>query len=116
MSLTVRRSLRLAPMAIALASLVAPARAADFSGLVDIGGGRKMYLECSGMGSPTVVLISGKGNGAADWSEVLDPADPAHEADYDALAWARAACIRASRRYFRWCPASPASAPMTAPE
>jgi pimeloyl-ACP methyl ester carboxylesterase len=89
MSLTVRRSLRLAPMAIALASLVAPARAADFSGLVDIGGGRKMYLECSGMGSPTVVLISGKGNGAADWSEVLDPADPAHEADYDALAWGK---------------------------
>ena len=89
MSLTVRCCLRLAPMAIALASLVAPAWAADFSGLVDIGGGRKMYLECSGMGSPTVVLISGKGNGAADWSEVLDPADPAHEADYDALAWGK---------------------------
>ena len=45
-----------------------------------------MYLECSGTGSPTVVLISGKGNGAADWSEVLDPADPEHHADYDAMA------------------------------
>src|SRR5215212_10627193 len=33
----------------------------DFSGLVDIGGGRKMYMEChgKGKGSPTVVLISG---------------------------------------------------------
>src|SRR5215469_4512274 len=31
----------------------------DFAGLVDIGGGRKMYLECEGVGSPTVVLISG---------------------------------------------------------
>ena len=48
-----------------------------------------MYLECSGTGSPTVVLISGKGNGAADWSEVLDPADPAHDADYDAVAWGK---------------------------
>ena len=31
----------------------------DFSGLVDIGGGRTMYLECHGNGSPTVVLVSG---------------------------------------------------------
>ena len=38
----------------------------DFSGLVDIGGGHKIYMECSGKGSPTVVLISGKGNGARD--------------------------------------------------
>ncbi len=36
-----------------------------------------------------MVLISGKGNGAADWSEILDPADPAHEADYDAVAWGK---------------------------
>jgi hypothetical protein len=34
----------------------------NFAGLVDIGGDRKMYLECRGAGSPTVVLISGKGN------------------------------------------------------
>jgi len=61
----------------------------DFAGLVDIGGGRKIYLECRGAGSPTVVLISGKGNGAADWSEVLNPADPAHDADYDAVAWGK---------------------------
>lgn len=35
-----------------------PAAKADFTGLVDIGG-RKMYLQCTGQGSPTVVLISG---------------------------------------------------------
>jgi D-alanyl-D-alanine carboxypeptidase len=75
----------------ALASQVTPVAAADFAGLVDIGGGREMYLECSGSGSPTVVLIAGKGNGAADWSEVLDPADPVHDADYDALAWGKGA-------------------------
>ncbi len=40
----------------------------DFAGLVDIGDRRKIYLECSGKGSPTVVLISGKGDGADTWS------------------------------------------------
>jgi pimeloyl-ACP methyl ester carboxylesterase len=40
----------------------------DFAGLVDIGGGRQIYLECRGTGSPTVVLESGL-RGAADvWS------------------------------------------------
>ena len=33
----------------------------DFAGLVAIGAGRKMYLECSGSGSPTVILESGTG-------------------------------------------------------
>jgi hypothetical protein len=37
----------------------ASAPRADFSGLVDIGGGRKMYMKCRGTGSPTVVLVSG---------------------------------------------------------
>lgn len=77
-------------LGMVLASIAADAASAeDFSGLVDIGGGREMYLECSGSGSPTVVLISGKGNGAADWSGVLDPADPAHDAGYDAVAWGK---------------------------
>ena len=37
----------------------APAVAGDgnFSGLVDIGGGRRIYLECRGMGSPAVVIV-----------------------------------------------------------
>lgn len=59
----------------------------DRAGAVDIGGGRQMYLQCSGGGSPTVVLVSGKGNGAEDWLELLDPGDAARDADYDALAW-----------------------------
>jgi pimeloyl-ACP methyl ester carboxylesterase len=83
------RSSRLAPLAVLVALVITPAAAADFAGLVDIGGGRKLYLECGGAGSPTVVLISGKGNGAADWSEALDPSDPAHDADYDAVAWGK---------------------------
>ena len=79
--------LLLAPVVIALEARFA--ESGNFAGLVDIGSGRKMYLACRGAGSPTVVLISGKGNGAADWSEVLDPADPAHGADYDAVAWGK---------------------------
>jgi hypothetical protein len=31
----------------------------NFAGLVDIGSGRKMYLKCSGRGSPAVVLVGG---------------------------------------------------------
>jgi hypothetical protein len=31
----------------------------DFANQVDIGGGRKLYLECRGTGSPTVILESG---------------------------------------------------------
>lgn len=58
----------------------------NFAGLVDIGGDRKMYLECRGAGSRTVVLISGKGNGAADWSKALDRADPAYKAPLDAVS------------------------------
>jgi pimeloyl-ACP methyl ester carboxylesterase len=40
----------------------------DFAGLVDIGAGRKMYLECRGIGSPTVVLVAGLRGSAEDWS------------------------------------------------
>ncbi|MGA9278789.1 alpha/beta fold hydrolase, partial [Ilumatobacter sp.] len=39
----------------------------NFAGLVDMDGGRSLYLECSGTGSPTVVLISGTGNAGDSW-------------------------------------------------
>jgi CubicO group peptidase (beta-lactamase class C family)/pimeloyl-ACP methyl ester carboxylesterase len=45
----------------------------DFAGLVAIGDGRKMYLECRGSGSPTVILESGYRNDAAIWSAPLEP-------------------------------------------
>ncbi|MFG2292238.1 alpha/beta fold hydrolase [Streptomyces sp. NPDC048603] len=59
----------------------------DITGLVDVGGGRKIYTECRGKGSPTVILIAGKGNGVEDWRSVLDPADPIHQAPGDDLPW-----------------------------
>jgi hypothetical protein len=43
-------------------------RSADCAGLVDIGGGRKMYLKCQGTRSPTVVLVGGQRASAEDWS------------------------------------------------
>src|SRR5215208_1285372 len=44
----------------------------DFAGLVDIGGGRKMYMECQGKGSPTVVLVSGFRGARDNWTHVID--------------------------------------------
>jgi pimeloyl-ACP methyl ester carboxylesterase len=42
----------------------------DFAGLVDIGG-RKIYLECHGEGSPTVVLVAGGSSSARYWTDDL---------------------------------------------
>lgn len=56
-------------------SAVAPASGA-FSGLVDVGGGRKMFLECLGKGAPTVVLVAGLKASADDWSVIGGTAPP----------------------------------------
>src|SRR5215475_3552175 len=49
----------------------------DLGEMVDIGGGRKMYLECRGTGSPTVVLISGTQGAHDDWTDLIDSKNPA---------------------------------------
>jgi len=53
-----------------LASAAMPAFAADggFAGLVDIGAGRNMYLECRGTGSPTVFIVPGGRAAADEWT------------------------------------------------
>ena len=65
----------LALAVIALPALLASAQAAgpiakhgDFAGLIDIGGDRKLYLECKGTGSPVVILEAGLRNRADIWS------------------------------------------------
>jgi pimeloyl-ACP methyl ester carboxylesterase len=46
-----------------------PARTADdFSEAVEIGNGRKLHLECSGTGAPTVILESGLRTRGDNWS------------------------------------------------
>ena len=52
-------------------STASPAATGDFSGLVDIGG-RSLYLECRGQGSPTVILEAGAGGRADVWSRDLE--------------------------------------------
>jgi pimeloyl-ACP methyl ester carboxylesterase len=63
---------------IAIAGLITacsnPARTAsrtaassDFAASVEIGGGRKMFVECRGAGAPTVVLVSGLDAAADLW-------------------------------------------------
>jgi CubicO group peptidase (beta-lactamase class C family)/pimeloyl-ACP methyl ester carboxylesterase len=55
-------------------AITAPeAASGNFAGLIDIGGGRKIYLECRGSGSPTVILESGYRNDADIWSAELEP-------------------------------------------
>src|SRR6476469_5593446 len=54
-------------------SSVSEAASDNFAGLIDIGAGRKMYLKCSGSGSPTVILESGYRNDADIWSAELQP-------------------------------------------
>ena len=45
----------------------------DLAGTVDIGGGRMMYVECRGTGSPTVVLESGLDVAGDLWDSPLGP-------------------------------------------
>jgi pimeloyl-ACP methyl ester carboxylesterase len=61
-----------APPSAAPSSAAGPG---DFAGSVDIGGGRTMYLECRGQGSPTVILESGYHDSSDLWSiaEVTPP-------------------------------------------
>ncbi|WP_194397027.1 alpha/beta fold hydrolase [Microbacterium atlanticum] len=45
----------------------------DVAGLVDIGDGRRMYIECAGEGAPTVVLVSGLDAAGDLWNSPLGP-------------------------------------------
>jgi pimeloyl-ACP methyl ester carboxylesterase len=66
-------------IAVAWATLFAAAGQAavsgDFAGLIDIGRGRKIYLQCRGSGSPTVVLVAGIKASAGDWN-IAKPSEP----------------------------------------
>jgi len=60
----VLKSLALIAFACSLATTVS---AESFAKRVDIGGGRMMYIECHGSGSPTVLLISGTDTASDLW-------------------------------------------------
>jgi pimeloyl-ACP methyl ester carboxylesterase len=75
----IRRSLLTTALLLALvgcganpvSSSPAPASGAngDFSGPIEIGNGRHLYLECHGKGGPTIILESGYHNSSDPWSQ-----------------------------------------------
>src|ERR1700757_45951 len=58
---------KLLALIVLACSLATTARAESFAKRVDIGGGRMMYIECHGSGSPTVLLISGTDTASDLW-------------------------------------------------
>ncbi|MHA7651455.1 alpha/beta fold hydrolase [Mycobacterium sp. ML4] len=64
----------------------------EFTGPVDIGNGRHLYLHCRGRGTPTVILESGYHNSSDPWSQ-SDAAAPAKgPAVLPAIAGERRVC------------------------
>jgi pimeloyl-ACP methyl ester carboxylesterase len=60
----------------------------DATGLVDIGGGRSLFLDCQGSappGTPTVFVIPGKGSYAEAWNAAVAPDDPIRSSPYDLI-------------------------------
>jgi pimeloyl-ACP methyl ester carboxylesterase len=77
MSLATRVVLLLVTIVTGLQPLAAYATGSgDCARLVDIGGGRKMYLTCRGKGSLTVVLVGGLRASADDWNIADKTAPP----------------------------------------
>jgi pimeloyl-ACP methyl ester carboxylesterase len=56
---------------------------ANFAGLVDIGAGRWLYLNCQGWGSPIVLIVPGKGSYADAWNVVMPADDPTRRSPFD---------------------------------
>ena len=57
-----------APTPAAATSSAAPSANGDIDGLVDVGGGRKIYIRCTGTGSPTVILEGGDEDTSASYA------------------------------------------------
>lgn len=64
----------------------------DFAGRIDIGGGRSMYVECSGSGSPTVVLVSGLRSSAQEWHTTRSTASPPARPVFEDVARTHRVC------------------------
>jgi pimeloyl-ACP methyl ester carboxylesterase len=85
----VKSLLVLAAVIAAMCGYAPNAHADDVAGLVDIGEGRQLYLDCQGSGSPTVFIIPGLGSYAEVWNVVVPPNDPIRTSPYDLIAQAR---------------------------
>ncbi|GLV91388.1 hypothetical protein Slala04_28420 [Streptomyces lavendulae subsp. lavendulae] len=97
-----------------------PTDGGDTAQRVDIGGGRSLYLRCSGSGSPTVVLLSGLHEASDPWS-LTDTAPPVPKAPavFPGVAAFTRVCTYDRPGTIRYTqpPASPPAArPCAAPE
>jgi len=63
-----RQRFLLVALLLAIPPLPAVALEGDFAGTVDIGNGRKIYIECRGTGSPTVLIVPGARAAADEWT------------------------------------------------
>jgi pimeloyl-ACP methyl ester carboxylesterase len=54
-----------------------------FAGLLDVGDGRALYMDCQGTGSPAVFIIPGKGSYAGMWNAVVPDEDQIRSSPYD---------------------------------
>jgi pimeloyl-ACP methyl ester carboxylesterase len=68
------------------------ATSGDVAGRIDIGGGRSMYVECSGIGSPTVVLVSGLRSSAQEWHTTRSTATPPAQPVFEEVAKTNRVC------------------------
>lgn len=75
-----------------LAAATPVATSGDFAGLVEIGGGRRLWLECWGQGSPTVILEAGLRSRSDAWSR-----------DYQEPEGARTMVLPAIAQFTRVC-------------
>jgi pimeloyl-ACP methyl ester carboxylesterase len=61
----------------------------DFAGLIPITSDRSLFLDCQGSGSPTVLVIPGKGSYAEAWNVVVPADDPIRSSPYDIITEAK---------------------------
>jgi pimeloyl-ACP methyl ester carboxylesterase len=79
---------------------VTEAAPSSFDSLVEVGGGRRLHINCSGLaaGGPTIVLESGAGNAASAWDRVQpEVAKFARVCSYDRAGLGRSDPVPAAR-------------------
>lgn len=79
---------------------VTDAAPSSFDSLVEVGGGRRLHINCSGLaaGGPTIVLESGAGNAASAWDRVQpEVAKFARVCSYDRAGLGRSDPVPAAR-------------------
>jgi pimeloyl-ACP methyl ester carboxylesterase len=67
----------------------AAAESGSIARSIDIGEGRRLFLNCQGSGSPTIFIIPGKGSYAEVWNYAIPKDDQARSSPYDMITQAK---------------------------